>query len=183
MVLIRHIEGYLTKIGIDMGMDEQTKYSITVNNGQVNLASDSAILIATQNNSANAKELNELIEKIRKEIPPGLSTDDLQTIEGSLEIIKNELEQLVPRHKFLQTALSALTTIKGTAEFAATVIALTQFVQSLNRWCCLLIQIKRQGSSNMKLIPFNASPHLLTATLILIGGVCISPLNPLFVAR
>ena len=43
MVLIRHIERYLTKVGIDMGLDEKSTYTITVHNGQVNVANDNAI--------------------------------------------------------------------------------------------------------------------------------------------
>ena len=34
MVLIRHVESYLTKIGIDMGIDEKNIYNVTVQNGQ-----------------------------------------------------------------------------------------------------------------------------------------------------
>ena len=34
MVLIRHVESYLTKVGIDMGIDEKNIYNVTVQNGQ-----------------------------------------------------------------------------------------------------------------------------------------------------
>lgn len=34
MVLIRHIECYLTKVGIDMGLDDKVIYNVTVHNGQ-----------------------------------------------------------------------------------------------------------------------------------------------------
>lgn len=30
MVLIRHVESYLTKVGIDMGIDEKNIYNVTV---------------------------------------------------------------------------------------------------------------------------------------------------------
>ena len=30
MVLIRHVESYLTKVGIDMGVDEQNVFNVTV---------------------------------------------------------------------------------------------------------------------------------------------------------
>lgn len=33
MVLIRHVESYLTKVGIDMGVDEKNIYNVTVQNG------------------------------------------------------------------------------------------------------------------------------------------------------
>ena len=41
MVLIRHIERYLTKVGIDMGLDEKIIYNVTVENGQAIIATDS----------------------------------------------------------------------------------------------------------------------------------------------
>mgnify|MGYP007060800760 FL=1 len=34
MVLIRQVESYLTKVGIDMGIDEKNIYNVTVQNGQ-----------------------------------------------------------------------------------------------------------------------------------------------------
>lgn len=53
MVLIRHIEGYLTKLGIEMDVDENIKYEITVNDGKVNLAMGNATVNAEQNNRIN----------------------------------------------------------------------------------------------------------------------------------
>lgn len=47
MVLIRHIERYLTKIGIDMGLDEKVSYLITIENRQVNIANDNSTINAT----------------------------------------------------------------------------------------------------------------------------------------
>lgn len=34
MVLIRHIERYLTKVGIDMGLDDKKVFNVSVQNGQ-----------------------------------------------------------------------------------------------------------------------------------------------------
>ena len=36
-ILIGHIEDYLTKLGIDMGMDDNAMYNISYNQGQVNI--------------------------------------------------------------------------------------------------------------------------------------------------
>lgn len=130
MVLINHIEGYLTKIGIDMGMDEHIKYSITVNNGQVNLASDSATINATQNNGVDAQQLQGLLEAVRKE-STGLSKEDSEIAVDNLEVVESELAQPTPRRGFLKTALAGLQMIKGTAEFGAAVVALVQFVQTV----------------------------------------------------
>ena len=129
MVLIHHIERYLTKIGIDMGIDEKVTYSITVENGQVNIANDNSTINATSTISTiNTKELNELIEAI-KDNARGLSKEEEQTIASSLDVIKEELKSPNPRKSFLKTAILGLKTIKHTAEFAAAVTTLIQFIQ------------------------------------------------------
>lgn len=42
MVLIGHIERYLTKVGIDMGLDDKVVYNVTVHKGQAIIATDNA---------------------------------------------------------------------------------------------------------------------------------------------
>jgi hypothetical protein len=131
MVLIRHIEGYLTKIGIDMGMDEQIKYSITVNNGQVNLASDNATIHATQNNGIDVQQVKLFTDAVRSEVTSCLTDEEIETVNDNLDIIESEAVKSGPRKGFLKTALIGLQAIKGTAEFGAAVIALVQFIQTL----------------------------------------------------
>lgn len=130
MVLIMHIEGFLTKIGIDMGMDENIKYSITVNNGQVNLAMNNARIKATQNNGIDMDELKTLIENVKKEAVNISSSDDLESVSESVEVIEHELTQENPRKSLIKTALKCLKAIKGTAEFGAATAALFQFTQT-----------------------------------------------------
>ncbi len=129
MVLIRHIEGYLTKIGIDMGMDENIKYSITVNDGQVNLATDNAVINATQNNGLDTEKLTILIDKIKNEMTAITNHDEIETIKDNIDVIENEMAQANPRKGFIKTAISGLQAIKGTAEFSAAIVALIQFIQ------------------------------------------------------
>ncbi len=129
MVLIRHIEDYLTKIGIDMGIDEKTKYSITVNNGQVNLASDNSTINANQlNNGIDLQILKALVNNVKNEM--SCNEEDAQIINDSIEVIETELAQPTPKKNLLRIALSGIKTIKGTAEFGAAILALYQFVQS-----------------------------------------------------
>jgi hypothetical protein len=128
MVFIRHIEAYLTKIGIDMGMDEHISYLITVNNGQVNLALDNAIINAVQNNGVDAGRLKELIKAIREELPMELSPEDSETVGDNLEVVESELSNPNPRRGFIKTALTGLKAIKGTAEFGAAVVELAQYL-------------------------------------------------------
>ena len=128
MVLIRYIEGYLTKIGFDMGVDEHTRHSITVNNGQVNVALDSSTIHAVQNYSINTQQLTKLINVIRGEIT-SLPSEDSEAVKENLEVIESELAQPKPRKNFLKTALNGLRAIKGSTEFLAAVAQLVSFIQ------------------------------------------------------
>ena len=62
MVLIRHVESYLTKVGIDMGIDEKNIYNVTVQNGQAIIANDNSSVTATTNVGASANDIERLIE-------------------------------------------------------------------------------------------------------------------------
>jgi len=130
MVLIRHIERYLTKIGIDMGVDERITYSITVQNGQVNIANDNASILATNTVGIDITRLEELIQAVRK-TADGLSEDDAEILKSNLEVIEEEVKSEKPRKGFLKTAVSGLKMLKGTAEFAVAIATLIQFIQPL----------------------------------------------------
>lgn len=129
MVLIRHIERYLTKIGIDMGVDEKVTYSITVQNGQVNIANDNATINATNTNGIDFSQCSKLLEALRKSAS-NLAPDDKETLESSLEVIKEEVQTAQPRKSFLKTAIAGIKTIKGTTEFASAAVALFEFLQT-----------------------------------------------------
>ena len=130
MVLIRHIERYLTKIGIDMGLDERITYSITVKNGQVNIAYDNASITATNTIGIDITRLEKLIQTVRK-TADGLSDEDAEILKSNLEVIEEEVKSEKPKKGFLKTAIFGLRMLKGTAEFAAAVAALIQFIQPL----------------------------------------------------
>ncbi len=129
-VLIQHIEGYLTKIGIDMGMDENRFFNITNNNGQVNIATDNASVKAEYTSGIDVSELTTLIEAIRNN-SASLSEDDKTAVQGSLDIVSQELQSPSPRKNVLNLAISALKGIKGTAEFGAAIATLITFVQPM----------------------------------------------------
>lgn len=130
MVLIRHIETYLTKIGIDMGLDEKNVYNVTVEHGQVNIATDNATINATNTIGIDADKLAELVQAV-KNAATGLNEEDQETLSSNLEVIEEESKAAKPRKGFLKTAIAGLSAIKGTAEFGAAVVALIQFVQTL----------------------------------------------------
>lgn len=129
MVLIRHIEGYLTKIGIDMGLDERITYSIS-NNGQVNIANDSANINATINTGIDFDKLEKLIADVKTEAVE-MPEDDKAILSDSLEVIDEQLKTEKPQKSFIRTAIEGIKHLKGTAEFAAAVTALVQFVQTI----------------------------------------------------
>lgn len=131
MVLIRHIERHLTKIGIDMGLDEKTKYNITVKSGQVNIANDNSTINANNTtNNIDIERLAGLIQSVKNNVNT-LTKDDKEIIESSLEVIEEELKVSSPRKGLLKTAIIGLNSIKGTAEFMAAVAYLIQFLQTL----------------------------------------------------
>lgn len=130
MVLIRHIERYLTKVGIDMGLDDKITYNVTVHNGQAIIASDNATVTATNNVGLNVDELAKLISDVRA-TSTGLSQEDQQNVTDSLEVIENEVITDKPKKGMLRTAITTLKTIKGVTEFSAAVVALAEFIGPL----------------------------------------------------
>lgn len=131
MVLIRHIETYLTKIGIDMGVDDKVIYNITLKDGQVNIANDNAVINTTNNvGGIDQNRLNELIREIQDELKNcKINEEEKETVDNSLSVIREECGSESPRKSFIKTAITGIKTIKGTTEFTAAIIALYQFLQ------------------------------------------------------
>lgn len=130
MVLIRHIERYLTKVGIDMGLDDKITYNVTVQNGQSIIATDNANVTATNTVGSDTGELAKLIADVRA-LSGNLSPEEQETVSDSLEVIETEASSDKPKKGMLRTAIAALKNIKGITEFGETVIALSEFVGTL----------------------------------------------------
>lgn len=127
--LISNIERYLTKIGIDMGIDERVTYSITVENGQVNIANDNSTINATNTvSTVNYDKLIKLVDEVEKN-SKGISEEDYETLVSSIDVIKEEVKSTNPRKSFIKTAISGLNGLKNTVEFAAAITELIQFIQ------------------------------------------------------
>lgn len=127
MILIGHIESYLTKVGIEMGLDEKIVYNVTVHDGQAIIATDNAVVTATNVVSGDNEELKRLIEDILKHsenIPP----EKKESIVESLEVIETEISSEKPKKSMLKTAISVLQGIKWSAEFAVAVTELAKFI-------------------------------------------------------
>lgn len=131
LVLIRHVERYLTKVGIDMGLDEKSTYTITVHNGQVNVANDNATITAVNSNSGIDREtLVNLIQNVRaasQELP----SDDAEVVSDSLETIEAEALSEHPKKGLLRTAITGIKAVKGPIEFVAAVTTLLQFLSNI----------------------------------------------------
>ena len=131
MVLIRHVESYLTKVGIDMGMDEKNIYNVTVQNGQAIIANDNSSVTATANIGSTANDIEQLIAAVRANMDTLTSDEDKEAASESLEVIEEEVISEKPRKSMIKTAIASLQAIKGTVEFGSAVTTLIQFVGSI----------------------------------------------------
>lgn len=105
LVLIGNIEDYLTKVGIDMGLDENIVWN--VNGGQVNVASGNATIHATQNNGVNGKELDDIMKGIMDSLS-GLKKEDADKIADIVELAKDELTKPEPKVSRLKNCLTLI---------------------------------------------------------------------------
>lgn len=130
MVLIRHIERYLTKVGIDMGLDDKITYNVTVKDGQVIIATDNANVTATNTVGTNAGELAKLLAAVRG-ASEGLNSEEQEIVADSLEVIETEASSEKPKKGMLKTAIAALKNINSIAEFSEAVVALVDHISPL----------------------------------------------------
>lgn len=128
MIFINNIERYLTKVGIDMGLDEKNTYSITVSHGQVNIANDNATITANNIIDADLMQLADLIDKV-KMASTNITGEDAVTLAEGLQFIEEETKSDKPKKSLLKTTLNSLKAIKGTVEFGAALTTLIQFMQ------------------------------------------------------
>lgn len=105
LVLIGNIEDYLTKVGIDMGLDENIVWN--VNGGQVNVASGNATIHATQNNGVNGKELDDIIKGIKDSLSD-LKKEDADKIADIVELAEDELTKPEPKVSRLRNCLALI---------------------------------------------------------------------------
>lgn len=130
MVLIRHIERYLTKVGIDMGLDDKITYNVTVQSGQAIIAMDHSNVTATNSVGVDTDALSKLIADVRA-ASSGLTPEEQENVADSLEVIEAEASAEKPKKGMLKTAIATLKSIKGIKEFGEAVVVLSEFVNSL----------------------------------------------------
>lgn len=109
LIFINHIADYLTKIGIEMGYDEEVKYMITNNGGQVNISRDYSTLNATQNIGTNSEELLNLVKEINKLLDESsIPNDEREIIQESVETIQSELQSNEPKKGLVKSCVNGL---------------------------------------------------------------------------
>jgi hypothetical protein len=109
LIFINHIADYLTKIGIEMGYDEEVKYMITNNGGQVNISRDYSTLNATQNIGTNSEELLNLVKEINKLLDnSSIPNDEREIIQESIETIQTELQSNEPKKGLVKSCVNGL---------------------------------------------------------------------------
>jgi hypothetical protein len=130
-ILVGHIERHLSKIGIMMGLDDTIRYNIKIENGQVILASDNAIVNATMNNIIDHSKLIKLIETVKKENWNGLSDEQIETLNDWLETIEHQSKQPEPKRGVFKSAIESLTTFTALVQFPSALQNLIDFLTTL----------------------------------------------------
>lgn len=109
LILINHISSFLTKIGIEMGFDEEVSYMITNNGGQVNISKDMSTLNAVQNIGAKSDELVNLVSEINKLlVSSSIPKKDREEIKDSIETVQSELQNSAPKSGLIRTCVKGL---------------------------------------------------------------------------
>lgn len=130
MVLIRHIENYLTEVGIQMGLDENVTYNI--NGNQVNIANDNAVINATQNNNGiNADELKSLISAMRENLNSNLSEEDKAEAAECMDVIETELLSPQPNEARVKDKFKLLKRIDPGVKFMSACCSLLTFADKI----------------------------------------------------
>jgi hypothetical protein len=116
-------------------MEQENKterFSINVHGGNAQIIPNAQNSTITQNNynsNLNIGNVLSLIEAVKKAIPADFNEDKTEIVHDSLEVIETETSSPSPKKSLLRNAINTLKAIKGTAEFAAAVATLIQFIQ------------------------------------------------------
>lgn len=105
---INEIEGNYERICIEMGLDENNRYNITNNIGQVNIAKDQATINATQN---NFYEIDKLVNQVKTNINSIDDSELKNEIIDNIEGLQEELKKETPKKGIIKAIINALKTI------------------------------------------------------------------------
>lgn len=130
MVLIQHIENYLTEVGIRMGLDENVVWNISGN--QVNISNDNSTINATQiNNGINADELKSLLSAMRESLNSNLPDEDKAEAAECIDAIEAELLSQQPNETIVKDKFKLLKRIDTSLKFVSTCCSLLTFADKV----------------------------------------------------
>lgn len=136
VTFINHIEDYMEKAGIDMGLDSNVTYNI--NGNQVNVANDNATINATQNNGIDDNELKKFMDSMRVSLSEELSDEDKKDAKECIDIIEQELQSNNPSEETVKTRFKLLKRIDNSVKFISACASVATFA---NRFYPFLDQI------------------------------------------
>ncbi len=129
--LINHINDYLKKVGIEMGMDDNVTYNI--HGQQVNIANDNASISAVQNNyGIDVDQLKDLITSMREAINSDLSPEDIKDVNECIDVIEGELASAQPNEDRVKDKFKILSRIDAGAKFASACCSLLTFADKVH---------------------------------------------------
>jgi hypothetical protein len=108
---------------------QQAKNIFNIKSHQTNIASDNATINAIQNNGIDISQAKALIEAVRQSIGADMSPENAENVTECLDVLEEQLAHSAPKKSVINTLLSGIKAIKGTAEFGAAVVALVQYIQ------------------------------------------------------
>ncbi len=134
-----NINNYLTCLGIDMGMDDETHFNITVNGGQVNLSQDNSTINAVQNNNGvDIVKLQDMIADIVGLMNANnVSTEQANEIAEALNDIKAEITKSAPRKGIIRMLLDG---VKNTAAILGAIPEINQKIQNFAEYITPFMQ-------------------------------------------
>lgn len=119
MVLIRHIDNYLVRLGIDMGLDDKVVYQVQVNNGngQVSIAMDGSTIHATNtvNIGSDSSDVIALLNAAKDIVQSseGISDVEKEQVSDDLDIISEQLQSEEPKKSRISSAIARLKKFSG----------------------------------------------------------------------
>lgn len=130
---VNAINGNFERICVEMGLDEENKYIITINGEQVNIAKDNSIIYANQNNNSNLNELVNELKNILEEnkINEDIKNDIIDNAEGILEEVNSEKPRKGRIKAFIEGLKQSASLVPKVVEIGANIATIISFVQPL----------------------------------------------------
>lgn len=137
-IFVTHIETYLRKIGIQMGLDEEAKYMIIDNKGniQINDAKDNAVINAEQEMIINYNTLSKLTSKVEEFMDENIEDIVREELKETIDCIKELATSKNASPSMLKMCKTTLTNllpkVAGAINLSAAIISIIDFISK----CC-----------------------------------------------